>query len=122
MRREEEIKQEIDLRLAGSFGDYSEGYEEGFIAGAKWADNNPTHCSVRMADSQSYSKQQLREMGFAFDLNGNVLSPNELTSKAAHYVIEKACSILEDMTDGRLVERFINEFKNKLKYGVLERH
>ena len=34
----------------------------------------------------------------------------------------KACSILEDMTEGRLGKRFISEFKNKLKYGVLERH
>lgn len=38
MTREEEIRQEIDLQLAGSFGNYSEGYEEGFIEGAKWAD------------------------------------------------------------------------------------
>ena len=95
MTKEEEIRQEVDLRLAGSSGNYSEGYEEGFIEGAKWADENPTHCSVRMVDSQSYSKQELREMGFAFDLNGNVLSPNELTSKAAHYVIEKACDWIQ---------------------------
>ena len=38
MTREKEIRQEIDLRLAGSSGNYSEGYEEGFIEGAKWAD------------------------------------------------------------------------------------
>lgn len=38
MTRAEEIRQEIDLQLAGSFGNYSEGYEEGFIEGAKWAD------------------------------------------------------------------------------------
>lgn len=37
-------------------------------------------------------------------------------------MIDKACSILEDMTDGKLVKRFISEFKNKLKYGILERH
>lgn len=38
MTREEEIREEIDLQLAGSFGDKTEGYEEGFIKGAKWAD------------------------------------------------------------------------------------
>lgn len=38
MTREEEIRQEIDIQLAGSFGNYSEGYEEGFIEAAKWAD------------------------------------------------------------------------------------
>lgn len=37
-------------------------------------------------------------------------------------MIDKACSILEDMTEGRLGKRFISEFKNKLEYGVLERH
>ena len=36
--------------------------------------------------------------------------------------IDKACSILEDMAEGRLGKRFISEFKNKLKYGVLERY
>lgn len=41
MTREEQIRQEIDLRLAGSSGDYAEGYEEGFIGGAKWADEHP---------------------------------------------------------------------------------
>jgi hypothetical protein len=41
MIREEQIRQEIDYQLAGSFGNYPEGYEEGFIEGAKWADANP---------------------------------------------------------------------------------
>lgn len=41
MTREEEIRQEINLQLAGSFGNYSEGCEEGFIEGAKWADEHP---------------------------------------------------------------------------------
>ena len=39
-----------------------------------------------------------------------------------HDAIENACGILEYMTGGRLGKRFISEFKNKLKYGVLERH
>lgn len=38
MKREEQIREEISLQLAGCFGNYSEGYEEGFIEGAKWAD------------------------------------------------------------------------------------
>lgn len=41
MAREEQIRQEIDYQLAGSFGNYPEGYEEGFIEGAKWADEHP---------------------------------------------------------------------------------
>ena len=87
MKREEEIKQAAEqYAWVGDLYDI----QAAFTAGAKWADANPTHCSVRMIDSQSYSKQQLREMGFAFDLNGKVLSPNNLAAKAAHYVIEKA--------------------------------
>lgn len=31
MTREEQIRLEIDYQLAGSFGNYPEGYEEGFI-------------------------------------------------------------------------------------------
>ena len=43
-------------------------------------------------------------------------------NQGLHDAIEKACGILEYMTCGRLGKRFISEFKNKLKYGVLERH
>lgn len=122
MTREEEIRQEIDLQLAGCFGNYSEGYEEGFIAGAKWADENPTPCSVRMVDGQSYSKQELREMCFAFDLNGNVLSPNHLASKAAHYVIEKACKWLnqELFTDKAEPNRYYDTDVKSLSYDTKE--
>lgn len=92
MTRDEEIKQAAEqYAWVGDLYDM----QAAFTAGAKWADANPTHCSVRMVDSQSYSKQQLREMGFAFDLNGNVLSPNYLATKAAHYVIDKACEWLQ---------------------------
>lgn len=76
MTREEEIKLVASCHIAANNEDFKE-YYEGFIEGAKWADET---------------------------------------------MIEKACSILEDMTEGRLGERFISEFKNKLKYGVLERH
>lgn len=103
MTREEEIRQEVDFRLSGSFGNCFEGYEEGFIDGAKWADENPTPCSVRLIGNQSYSKRQLREMGFAFDLNGNVLSPNHLAKNAAQYVIEKACKWLENNVNNYII-------------------
>lgn len=122
MTRDEEIIQEVDFRLSGSFGNCFEGYEEGFIDGAKWADENPTPCSVRMVGNQSYLKRQLREMGFAFDLNGNVLSPNHLAEKAAHYVIEKACKWLEEKNRMCMYElemilggNFIEDFKKAME-------
>ena len=41
MTREEQIRDEIGQRIGGNYGSYIEGYEEGFIHGAKWADENP---------------------------------------------------------------------------------
>lgn len=96
MKREDEIKQAAEqYAWVGDLYDI----QAAFTAGAKWADANPTHCSVRMVDSQSYSKQQLREMGFAFDLNGNILSPNHLAINAAKYAIEKACEVLKEKNE-----------------------
>lgn len=80
MKREEEIRNKAISEQRELME--SCDWRAGFIAGANWI------------DSQSYSKQQLREMGFAFDLNGNVLSPNHLAKKATHYMIEKACKWL----------------------------
>jgi hypothetical protein len=83
MTREEEIKQEIDLRLAGCFGNYSEGYEEGFIEGAKWADKTmidkacewlenelyevmaePNHYYIYDVQSKSYNSLEVLINGF----------------------------------------------------------
>lgn len=90
MKREEEIRNKAISEQRELME--SCDWRAGFIAGANWA------------DSQSYSKQQLREMGFVFDLNGNVLSPNHLAEKAAHYVIEKTCEWLDNIdTDDYMV-------------------
>lgn len=91
MKREEEIRQYLKERNIP----ITSLEANSIIEGIEWADEHPTPCSVRMVGSQSYSKQQLREMGFAFDLNGNVLSPNHLAKKAAHYMIDKACEWIE---------------------------
>lgn len=67
------------------------------------------------------------DMGFPLGSCSSINSIKALTASDAikwadETMINKACSILEDMTEGRLGKRFISEFKNKLKYGVLERH
>lgn len=114
MTRKEEIRQYLKERNIP----ITSLEANSIIEGIEWADEHPTPCSVRMIDSQSYSKQQLREMGFAFDLNGNILSPNELVSKAAHYVIEKACEWLlhqEEMIGISFEEDFIERFKKAME-------
>ncbi len=40
MTRREKIEEEINYRMAGSFGSYIDSYEEGFTDGANWAFEN----------------------------------------------------------------------------------
>lgn len=61
MTREEEIRQEIDLRLAGSFGNYSEGYEEGFFEGAKWADKTNANGKELLYVAQKTAERTKKE-------------------------------------------------------------
>ena len=72
-------------------------YGLGFVEGAVWSDNNPDKNSV-------YTKQELRDMGFSFDINGNIVTVKEIeamTNIAKEYgfnkAIKKACDVLEDM-------------------------
>ena len=63
-------------------------------AGAKWADEHTNKNLV-------YTKQELMDMGFGFDLNGNISTPQEIEEKSRKYInyrknkwIEKACEWL----------------------------
>jgi hypothetical protein len=76
--------------------------QRAFEEGAKWADEHPS--------KQVYTKKQLREMGFPFTLNGDIVTPDELEK---HYrrgieyrkqkLIEKVCKQLEMRFDEYLV-------------------
>lgn len=50
-----------------------------YLAGAKCADENPNKDLV-------YTKQELRDMGFGFDLNGNISTPQEIEEKTKKYI------------------------------------
>ena len=66
---------------------------------------------------------ELRKLKSSWEEEAQINHNDESNYKQGyHDAVEKACSILEDMTEGRLGKRFISQFKNKLKYGVLERH
>ena len=77
--RTEEIKQVAQAYYPDTL--YGEDEMSAFIRGAKWADDNRP---------QSYSKQELRDMGFAFDLNGNIVNPKEVSDMTIDYVLERA--------------------------------
>lgn len=105
MTREEQIKNKainfyeyednfLEYDDCGDVCDDKSFIENAFISGAKWADEHPSE--------QVYTKKQLREMGFHFTLNGDIVTPNELKE---HYrrgieyrkqkLIEKVCDWLE---------------------------
>ena len=104
--------------------DIADVAEESYIAGA--TNQKAIDEKVRLKKSDDMTKaESAREEAFAdWYLKNGKGAPtfSDAIEWARKEVIEKACSILEDMTEGRLGKRFISEFKNKLKYGVLERH
>ena len=79
---------------------------------------------LKKCDSMTQAEYE-REVAFAewYHQNGKgTPTYSDAIEWTRKEVIEKACDILEYMTGGRLGKRFISEFKNKLKYGVLQRH
>ena len=102
MTRKEEIKNasiEYTLKNRPKFicGDMEDELNRNpdFEEGAKWADANPNKNLV-------YTKKELLDMGFGFDLNGNISTPQEIEERTKKYInyrkakwIEKACKWLE---------------------------
>ena len=102
MTRKEQIRQagiEYTYRnrpMCIGGGSFSEMVDEmnrnkPFEEGAKWADENPNKKLV-------YTKKELLDMGFTFDLNGNISVPQEIEEKTKKYInyqkdkwIKKAC-------------------------------
>ena len=95
-----------------------------YIAGATEQKAIDEEVRLKKCDDMTEAEYE-REVAFAewYHKNGNGTPTfSDAIEWARKEVIEKACDILEYMTGGRLGKRFISEFKNKLKYGVLERH
>ena len=99
MTREEEIKNEAKLHchdIASEVDCKSSAAYDGFVMGAKWADENPDKNLV-------YTKQELMNMGFGFDLNGNISTPQEIEERLKRYInyrknkwIEKVCEWMRE--------------------------
>ena len=97
---------------------------DAYIRGAKEQKAIDEEVRLKKCDDMTEAEYN-REIAFAdwYLKNGNGAPTfSDAIEWARKEVIEKACDILEYMTGGRLGKRFISEFKNKLKYGVLERH
>ena len=95
-----------------------------YIEGAKEQKAIDEEVRLKKSDDMTEAEYE-REVAFAewYHQNGNgTPTYSDAIEWTRKEVIEKACDILEYMTGGRLGKRFISEFKNKLKYGVLERH
>ena len=95
-----------------------------YIAGATEQKAIDEEVRLKKCDDMTEEEYE-REVAFAewYHQNGKGTPTfSDAIEWARKEVIEKACDILEYMTGGRLGKRFISEFKNKLKYGVLERH
>ena len=95
-----------------------------YIAGATEQKAIDEEVRLKKCDDMTEAEYE-REVAFAewYHQNGKgTPTYSDAIEWTRKEVIEKACDILEYMTGGRLGKRFISEFKNKLKYGVLERH
>lgn len=73
MTREEEIRQIANA----SYDDIECCFS--FVTGAEWADDNPNKELV-------YTKKELLNMGFGFDLNGNIVTPQEIEEMTKKYI------------------------------------
>ena len=97
---------------------------DAYIRGAKEQKAIDEEIRLKKSDDMTEEEDE-REVAFAewYQQNGKgTPTYSDAIEWTRKEVIEKACDILEYMTGGRLGKRFISEFKNKLKYGVLERH
>jgi hypothetical protein len=98
MTREEEIR---EASLETKIPDLSKQviYGLGFIDGAKFADSHPNKKLV-------YTKKELLDMGFGFDLNGNIVTPQEIEERSKKYIkyrkdkwVEKTYEWLEHIAE-----------------------
>ena len=97
---------------------------EAYIRGATEQKAIDEEIRLKKSDDMTEAEYE-REVAFAewYHQNGKgTPTYSDAIEWARKEAIDKACDILEYMTGGRLGKRFISEFKNKLKYGVLERH
>ena len=121
MTREEEIHKAAEEFAFSDKTDTSDFHcaINDFYYGAKWADENPNSKII-------YTKEELIKIGFAFDLNGNIRTPEECYDSSIKYTeyrkqryIDKTCEYLyQALNNGDIdvknMELFIDNFKKTI--------
>lgn len=79
MTREKQIREASATTFLQINCDIHEAVISAFREGAKWADKNPNKKLV-------YTKKELLNMGFGFDLNGNISTPQEIEERTKKYI------------------------------------
>lgn len=87
MNRQEQIQKAALEYVNKSIQDKGTAYLE-FIEAVEWADHNPDADKV-------YTKEELRDMGFGFDLNGNIETPEECYKRAEQYIEHRKKKFIE---------------------------
>lgn len=106
--RTEEIKQAAQAYYPkGTL--HEEKAVSAFIRGAKWADDSRP---------QSYSKQELRDMGFVFDLNGNIVDPKKVFDMTVDYVLKKARKWVKNAFTGPFGEGMANNIADEFVKAI----
>jgi len=119
MKRKEEILQAAEKSVLGYHPAIQKMCTECFIEGAEWSDANPDKKHV-------YTKRELMDMKFAFTLNGDIVTPEEMR-KDLHLLIKhekeqqlkKVMKLLENIAF-KYVETYGSEYEGYDTQGLLE--
>lgn len=119
MKRKEEILKAAEKSVLGYHSAIQKMCTECFIEGAEWSDANPDKKHV-------YTKRELMDMKFAFTLNGDIVTPEEMR-KDLHLLIKhekeqqlkKAMKLLENIAF-KHVETYGSTYEGYDMEGLLE--
>lgn len=119
MKREEERIKAAEKSVLGYHPAIQKMCTECFIGGAEWADANPDKKHV-------YTKRELMDMKFAFNLNGDIVTPEELRKDLRLLIkhekeqqLKKAMELLEKIAF-KYVETYGSNYEGYDTQGLLE--
>lgn len=119
MKRKEEITKAAGKSVAGYHSAIQKMCAECFIEGAEWSDANPDKKHV-------YTKRELMDMKFAFNLNGDIVTPEEMRKDLRLLIkhekeqqLKKAMELLEKIAF-KHVETYGSNYEGYDTQGLLE--
>ena len=119
MKRKEEIIKASEKSVSGYHPAIQKMCTECFIEGAEWSDANPDKRHV-------YTKRELMDMKFAFNLNGDIVTPAEMRKDLRLLIkhekaqqLKKAMELLAKIAF-KYVETYGSEYEGYNTQGLLE--